>query len=173
MSPSYTVISQQTLEKTESQAMLKYVKSIRNKRTANEYFGRLLTFETFIKENYNFSVDELTIQKRFTIDVYDLLNDYVTWLISRTSKDGSKLLSNVSIKNRIINTKNFLEFYDIPINSHTFKLRVRLPRVYNQYKEALTKEDIIKILNACPSIKLKTYLICKEVSQMTVEVRMK
>jgi integrase len=162
--PSYTVISQQSLEKTESQAILKYVRSIRNKRTANEYLGRLITFETFIKENYNFSVDELTIQKRFTVDVYDLLNDYVTWLINRTDRGGSKLLSNVSIKNRIVNTKNFLEFYDIPINSHTFKLRVRLPRVFDQYKEALTKDDITRILNMCPSIKLKTYLICLTVT---------
>ena len=157
--PSYTVIPQHTLEKTQSQAILKYIKSVSvgNKRTANEYLGRLLTFETFIKENYSFSLDELTINKVFTVDIYDLLSNYVDWLSRRTNKDGSKLLSSVSIKNRIINTKNFLEYFGIPINSHTFKLRVRLPRVFDQYKEALTKDDIIKILNACPSIKLKTY----------------
>jgi integrase len=164
--PSYTVIPQHTLEKTQSQAILKYIKSVSvgNKRTANEYLGRLLTFETFIKENYGFSVDELTINKVFTVDIYDLLSNYVDWLSRRTNKDGSKLLSSVSIKNRIINTKNFLEYFGIPINSHTFKLRVRLPRVFDQYKEALTRDDIIKILNACPSIKLKTYLICLAVT---------
>jgi integrase len=164
--PSYSVIPQQALEKTMSQAILKYIKSVsvRNKRTANEYLGRLLTFETFIKENYNFSVDELTINKVFNVDIYDLVSDYVSWLSERTNKDGSKLLSSVSIKNRIINTKNFLEYFGISINSHTFKLRVRLPRVYDQYKEALTKDDITKILNACPSLKLKTYLICLAVT---------
>jgi integrase len=164
--PSYTVIPQQTLEKTQSQALLKYIRSVsvRNKRTANEYLGRLVTFETFIKENYSFSVDELTINKVFTVDIYDLLSNYVDWLAGRTNKDGFKLLSSVSIKNRIINAKNFLEYFGISINSHTFKLRVRLPRVFDQYKEALTKDDIIKILNACPSIKLKTYLICLAVT---------
>jgi integrase len=164
--PSYTVIPQHTLQKTQSLAILKYIKSVSvgNKRTANEYLGRLLTFETFIKENYGFSVDELTINKVFTVDIYDLLSNYVDWLSRRTNKDGSKLLSSVSIKNRIINTKNFLEYFGIPINSHTFKLRVRLPRVFDQYKEALTRDDIIKILNACPSIKLKTYLICLAVT---------
>jgi integrase len=164
--PSYTIIPQQTLEKTHSQAILKYIRSVsvRNKRTANEYLGRLLIFETFIKENYSFSVDELTINKVFNVDIYDLLSDYVSWLSGRTNKDGSKLLSSVSIKNRIINVKNFLEYFGIPINSHTFKLRVRLPRVFDQYKEALAKDDIIKILNACPSVKLKTYLICLAVT---------
>lgn len=164
--PSYTVIPQHTLQKTQSQAILKYIKSVSvgNKRTANEYLGRLLTFETFIKENYDFSVDELTVNKVFTVDIYDLLSNYVDWLSRRTNKDGSKLLSSVSIKNRIINTKNFLEYFGIPINSHTFKLRVRLPRVFDQYKEALTRDNIIKILNACPSIKLKTYLICLAVT---------
>jgi integrase len=137
---------------------------VRNKRTANEYLGRLSAFETFIKENYSFSVDELTINKVFNVDIYDLLSNYVDWLAGRTGKDGSKLLSSVSIKNRIINTKNFLEYFGISINSHTFKLRVRLPRVFDQYKEALTKDDIIRILNACPSIKLKTYLICLAVT---------
>lgn len=164
--PTYTVIPQQTLKKTESQAILKYIRSISvtNKRTANEYLWRLLTFDTFIKENYSFSVDEITVSKTFSVDVYDLLSNYVSWLNDRTDKDGRKLLSNVSIKNRVINVKNFLEYFDIPVNPHKFKLRVKLPRVLNQYKEALTKEDIIKILNACPSIKLKTYLICLAVT---------
>lgn len=164
--PSYTVIPQQSLEKTRSQAILKYIRSVslRNKRTANEYLGRLSAFEAFIKENYSFSVDELTINKVFNVDIYDLLSEYVEWLSRRTDKDGSKLLSSVSIKNRIINVKNFLEYFGIPINSHTFKLRVRLPRVFDQDKEALTKDDIIRILNACPSIKLKTYLICLAVT---------
>ena len=93
-----------------------------------------------------------------------MLSNYVSWLNNRTDKDGRKLLSNVSIKNRVINVKNFLEYFDIPVNPHKFKLRVKLPRVFNQYKEALTKEDIIRILNSCPSIKLKTYLICLAVT---------
>ena len=92
--PSYTVIPQHTLEKTQSQAILKYIKSVSvgNKRTANEYLGRLLTFETFIKGNYSFSVDELTINKVFTVDIYDLLSNYVSWLSERTNKDGSSPL---------------------------------------------------------------------------------
>jgi hypothetical protein len=130
--PTYTAIPQQSLKKTESQAILKYIRSISvtNKRTANEYLGRLLIFETFIKESYSFSVDELTISKTFSVDIYDLLSNYVSWLNNRTDKDGCKLLSNVSIKNRVINVKNFLEYFDIPVNPHKFKLRVKLPVIF-------------------------------------------
>jgi integrase len=34
-----------------------------------------------------------------------------------------------------------------------------MPRVVQQSKEALTKEDIVNILNACPDMKLKTYVL--------------
>jgi integrase len=40
-----------------------------------------------------------------------------------------------------------------------FKLKVKLPRVIRKTKEALSKEDIIDILNACSDIRLKTYLM--------------
>jgi integrase len=159
--PTYSVIPQTSYDKTKSEAILKYVNSfaVSNKRTSIEYFGRLLTFEQFINENYDFTVDDLLINKIFTVDIYDLLSSFVTWLSSRIDRDGYKLLSPVSIKNRVINVKNLLEYYDIAINPHKFKLRVKLPRVHNQYKEALTKEHIIKILETCESYKLKTYLI--------------
>jgi hypothetical protein len=99
---------------------LRYISSVStgNSRTGIEYLRRLFTFEEFIRENYSFSINELLISKTFTVDPYDLLSKYVSWLKSRINKDGSKLLSNVSIKNRVVNAKNFLEFFDIAINPH-------------------------------------------------------
>lgn len=160
--PSYTIIPQTTLRKTQSEAIAKYIKmiSVNNSRTGNEYLTRLITFETYIKEHYPFSLDELTINKLFNYreNIYELLADYVSWLSQRIGKDGYKL-SNVSIKQRVITAKNFLEFFDIDINPRKFKLKVKMPRVVMQYKEALAKEDIIKILEACGKLKLKTYLL--------------
>jgi integrase len=160
--PTYTVISQTTLNKTKSIAIIRYIEriSVNNKRTANEYLSRLITFETFIKEKYNFSVDELTINKLFNFrdDIYDLLASYVSWLSKRISKDGHTL-SPVSIKNRIITVRMFLESFDIEINQRKFRLKITMPRVMTQYKEAISKEDIIRMLEACSRFKLKTYLI--------------
>jgi hypothetical protein len=120
--------------------------SVTNKRTANEYLSRLITFETFIKENYNFSVDELTITKLFNFkdDIYELLASYVAWLSSRVDKNGYKL-SAVSVKNRIVTVRRFLETFDIDISQRKFQLKVSLPRVAIQYKEAISKEEIIKL----------------------------
>lgn len=119
--PIYTVISQSTLNKTKSMAIIRYVEriSVTNKRTANEYLSRLITFETFIRENYNFSVDELTINKLFDFkeNIYELLASYVAWLSSRVDKNGYKL-SAVSIKNRIVTVRRFLETFDIDISEN-------------------------------------------------------
>jgi integrase len=152
----YTVIPKSAYDKTNSQAIIKYVKSIENtnKRTAHEYFDRLRSFEEFIKATYSFTIDELTIKKTFVTDVYDLLSSYVNYLVNRGN------LSNISIKNRVVNIKNFLEFYDIDINPYKFKKRVKVPKARNQYKEALSKDDIIKMLENCKNFKLKTYLLC-------------
>jgi integrase len=160
--PTYTVISQTTLNKTNSMAIIRYIErvSVTNKRTAHEYLSRLITFETFITEKYNFSVDELTINKLFNFrdDIYELLASYVSWLSERVSKDGYRL-SPISIKSRVITVKTFLEYFDIEINQRKFRIKVKLPRVAIQYKEALSKEDIIRMLEACSRFKLKTYLI--------------
>jgi integrase len=149
------------LERTSSRAINSYILKIHNKRTRVEYLSRLLTFETFIKENHNFTVDELTINKLFNFreNIYDLLSSYVSWLSERVDKNGHKLSAS-SIKNIVIIVRTFLESFDIDINQRKFRLNVRLPRVVRQYKKALSKEDIVKMLEACSKFKLKTYLIC-------------
>jgi hypothetical protein len=80
-------------KRTSSRAINSYIQKIPHKRTGLEYLGRLLTFETFIKENYNFSVDELTINKLFDFreNIYEVLSSYVRWLSARIDKDGHKL----------------------------------------------------------------------------------
>ena len=83
--------------KSDSKAINQYVRaiSISNKKTGIEYLRRLLTFDRFIKDNYHFSIDELTISKLFECEnIYQLLADYVFYLINKVDKNGYKL-SNV------------------------------------------------------------------------------
>jgi integrase len=47
----------------------------------------------------------------------------------------------------------------VDISPRKFKLKVKMPKVIRQSKEALSKEDISDILNACSDIKLKTYVM--------------
>src|SRR5918995_3536076 len=149
-----------TLSPTSSTAIIQYIKTISdsNKRTGYEYLKRLEDFETFVKNNYHFTIDEITINKMFDPNVYDLLNGYVSYLANTINNDGHKI-SSLTLKQRVVTAKNFLEYHDIEISPRRFKLKVKFPKVIRKHKEPLSKEDVIKFLEACTAIKLKTYLL--------------
>ena len=85
-------------------------------------------------------------------DVYSILNAYARYL--RQSE-----ISTITLKQRIVTIKNFLEYHDIDISPRRFKLKVKLPRIVRRNKEAISKEDIIEILNAGSDIRLKTFIM--------------
>jgi integrase len=58
-----------------------------------------------------------------------------------------------------VTVKNFLEYHDIDISPRRFKPKVKLPKTIRKNKEALSKEDIIEILNATSDIRIKTYVM--------------
>lgn len=159
--------------KTETSTKLeKYIESVAsvNKYTAYEYWRRLIQFGSFVTEKYDLSLDGLVKQLQLgknnndnehnngndtigvDIDVYDLLSSYVAFLQKRDN-----VPSPSSIKQWISTIRNFLEFWDLEISVKKLKIKVRMPRVIRQSKEALTKENIVNIINACSEIKLKTY----------------
>src|SRR6476619_698420 len=65
----------------------------------------------------------------------------------------------IKIKQLFVTVKNFFEYCDIDINPRRFKLKVRLPKAVRRNKEAISKKDVIEILNNCSDIKLKTYVM--------------
>lgn len=139
-----------------SKSIKQYVKAIMdsNKRTGYEYLRRLEFFETFVEDNYKISVDELIENNGNKINIYNLLSSYVSYLVN-----SGHSISNLTLKQRVITVKNFLEYHDIEISPRKFKLKVKFPKVVQKYKEALSKADIQKILESCRSIKLKTYVL--------------
>jgi integrase len=137
-------------------ALDKYIKNVRamSKSTAYEYYLRLNNFEKFVSKECGLTID--CMLKKITdgfVDPYDILSNYIVYL------QESNSISSVTLKQRIVTAKNFLEYYDIDISPRKFKLKVRLPKVVKQYKEALCKQDIIEILNVCSEIRLKTYVM--------------
>jgi integrase len=128
--------------------------SVSNKSTAKIYYSRLLSFARFAKENYGISLQEMIHKiNNSEYNIYDIFNDYCLYL-----KNNSNL-SNSAFKDKIITAKTFLEFNDIEINPKKFKLKVRYPKTVLRHKEAIDKEDIIKILNGCSDLRLKTYVM--------------
>jgi integrase len=141
---------------SNSEALNKYIKSVgaMNRRTAYEYHHRLTGFQDFLTHGYNATLDGI-IRKinDGSADPYDILSDYITYL------QANRNISTLTLKTHIITAKNFLEYYDVDISPRKFKLKVKIPKAVRQSKEALSKEDITDILNACSDIKLKTYVM--------------
>jgi integrase len=143
-------------------AITQYIKKISesNRKTGVQYHSRLRQFADYFTQTYHYSIDELTISKIFTVDVYDLLSGYVSYLINKKgNSDHSYRVSNSTIKQNVVTAKNFLEAHDIEIFDRKFKLKVKIPKAVRRYKEALSKDTIVKILETCSNIRLKTYVL--------------
>src|SRR5438093_6383829 len=143
---------------TENSLVSKYITNVAvmNESTAIKYNERLKKFELFVSEYYNMIIDEIIKPiKKGKIDAYNVLSNYILYLREK-SNNG---ISPVTLKNSVITIKNFLEYSDIDISPRKFKLKVRLPKVIRKNKEALSKDDVIDILNSCSDIRLKTYVM--------------
>ena len=130
--------------------------STMSKHTANEYATRLSSFKKFVLEHYSrhITIDYLIVKMREgSENPYSILNNYAAYLLR------SNNVSNSTLKQRVVTIKNFLEYHDVDISPRRFKMKVKLPKVIRQNKEALSKEDIIDILNTCSDIRLKTYVM--------------
>ena len=122
--------------------------------TAREYKFRLDSLRFFIENTYDISIDTLIDQiKRGSKDVYDILSQYGAYLKTNNN------ISNLTLKQRVVTVKNFLEYYDVDISPRKFKIKVKLPKAIRKNKEALSKEEIVDILNTCSDIRLKTYVM--------------
>jgi integrase len=133
----------------------KYLRNLErsNKNTAINHRRKLNPFVDFVQDAYNLTLDELIAATQSKIDVYELLSDYASYL--QENRD----VSPTSLKQMISVVRTFLETYDVEISPRKFKLKVILPRVIRTKKEAMEKSDVQAILNACSTIKLKTYVM--------------
>jgi integrase len=130
--------------------------AVMNESTAEKYSERLRKFETFASERYGLDIDEIVKRiRKAKIDAYNLLGNYILYLKEHSKNN----ISPITLKTYAITIKNFLEYSDIDISPRKFKLKVRLPKIIRRNKEALSKDDVIDILNSCSDIRLKTYVM--------------
>jgi integrase len=125
-----------------------------NVRTAKEYLLRLNNFKQFVLNNYGSAdIDDIIHNiNNGDYNPYEILSKYLVYLFNCGN-------SVQTLRQRVVTAKNFLEYCDVEISPRKFKLKVKLPHVIRKSKEALSKEDIVDIINACSDIRLKTYVL--------------
>jgi integrase len=164
MTLTKNVKKQSSNHSSTNNAIAAYVRNVgtMSESTAYQYFSRLNDFKEFITSKYDnrLSIDNLLAKvKKGDQDAYNLLNGYAAYLRNNN-------ISALTLKQRIVTVKNFFEYCDIDISPRRFKLKVKLPRVVRKKKEAISKEDIIEILNVCDNIRLRTYVMLLAVTGM-------
>ena len=129
-----------------------------SKQTRATYLTALVHFDKFISTKYSRYNIEAILKPLVSneIDLYKFLDGFVAF----ESKD-------LAVKSRIIHlgvVKSYLAYHDIDIIPSKFKNRGTPPKLRREDEEALSVEDIRKILLACNKRRLKPYLMLLESS---------
>lgn len=129
-------------------------KARNSQQTKRVYSFALAHFEKFLsKDDYNLE-NILVALTKDKVNVYDLLDRFVNYLITITPK-----LSEASIELYIAGVKSYLEYYDIDISSNKFRRKVTMPKKRRINKEPLDAETIRSLLLACNNQRLKVFLL--------------
>jgi integrase len=134
-----------------------------NASTASVYNQRLKMLNDFSLAHYKVDMDNMLPALNESVNIYEFLNTYVEYLQYNHS------LSPLTLKQNVITCKNFIEYNDVDVSPHKFKLKVKMKRVARIKKQPLSKEDIITIVNSCSEIRLKTYVMLLAASGMRAE----
>jgi integrase len=116
-------------------------------------------FENFLEEKYKFKPERIIssllskLKKDQKINVYELLDNFVTYLTSNTT------VSSLTIKLYVAAVRSYLEFYDIDVVPSKFRRRVKIPRYYREDEYPIDVHDIRKLLLKCTNRRLKAYLL--------------
>jgi len=140
--------------------LTKFINGVKrgSKTTADNYSRRLESFRLFVKQKYNLTLDELiltltTYSSGPKIDPYELLSDYMDYINEQSN------ISPLTLKLKLSTVRCYLETFDIELSSKKLRYKVRMPRIISEDKEPLSKADVQTIINACPTLKLKTYVM--------------
>lgn len=155
-------MEQQTIYDIIENGAKKFLDSIgRNSKSSQRtYAAGLLTFHNFLEADGRFTLS--TVIKplaKNNIDVYDLLNDFGTYLTTLKNPQTGRPLALKSIDGYMTAVRSYLQFNDLEITAYKFKHRVKMPKEYREDEEALDAADIRKIMLACNNRRLKPYLL--------------
>ena len=136
-------------------------KSRKSQRTAMIFSCGLDYLNDFIEQKYNHEYNIQTILTqllRKKIDVYKLLDSFVSYLQSETP-NGSDL-SPATLRLYFNASRSYFQFHDIDVIPSKVKNRVSLPTLYHSRETPIDSNDIKEMLHHCTVRRLKPILLC-------------
>jgi integrase len=139
----------------------KFLTSIeRNSRKSRDnYHLGLSRFQDYLDNSYNQKIDQPytveTILQPLTkneIDLYELLDSFVSYMMTLKLSVNSMLLYLAAVK-------SYFGYYDIDVIPSKFRRRVKMPRLPREDEEPLDSKDIRNILLHCNNRRLKSFLL--------------
>lgn len=123
-----------------------------NKKTAKTYRLKLRIFSDYLrgqKTTIDATIEKIKAKK---LDPYVMMAGFAAYI-------GQLNVSAIYQTQTVKTVKNFLEYNDIPLSDHTFRLKVKLKRVIKKKKLGLSKDQVRDIIQACEDIRLKTFVM--------------
>jgi integrase len=131
-----------------------------SKSTKSSYAVALAHFQNFLDNKQHTLVSIITPLKDKQIDVYELLEDFITYILEiKNGNDKTLTIKSRTIKAYVTGIRSYLTFKDIDIIPAKFQARVNLPKVIRKDEEAIEVEDIREILLHTNSRRLKPFLL--------------
>jgi integrase len=139
-----------------------FLNSIKRNSVSSEsaYLNGLRHFERFLTSTprrtlpCDIETVILQLQKNQQLSVYELLDQFVTYLLNLNNN-----LSNTSVTLYITAVRSYLSYHDIDIDSNKFKRKVKMPKHYREDEQPIDVQDIRNLLLKCTNRRLKAYIL--------------
>jgi integrase len=125
-----------------------------SKNSKKAYHTGLMHFGNFTIKKYKINPQTVISSiKKGKINVYELLDDFISYLSSNT------IISSLTIQLYVAAVRSYLEFFDIDIVPSKFRRRVKIPKYYREDEYPIDVHDIRKLLLKCNNRRLKACLL--------------
>ena len=131
-----------------------------SKSTKSTYAVALAHFQNFLDNKQHTLVSIIKPLKDKQIDVYELLEDFITYILeAKNGNDKTLSIKSRTIKAYVTAIRSYLTFKDVDIIPAKFQARVNIPKIVRKDEEAIEAEDIREILLHTNNRRLKPFLL--------------
>jgi integrase len=133
-------------------------KARRSFSTALMFSHGLQYLNDYTRSRYSMDLEQIIATiKKGKIDVYTMLNSFVTYLQKETP-NGPTMMPRTIIS-YMTSARSYLGYVDVDIAEKKFQYRVSMPTLYKEDEQALDASDIREIIVHCDNLRLKAYLL--------------